>query len=416
MNSPLHTVDRLILGLGHFLADFVAPASTPRTEGAIGAAPFAVSPEGIAGRTRLGPDLAVLYRPGVVASVAVFSWGALSLLLGNVGERWAMIPTRDAELVRLEVRQQLESARLAEPRARWFAMVLGGAIVTLILSLGAGRLLGSGAAASFVLLLFGGATWLAANLLLLGSVRRIGDRLYRTSVTLEYGYPEKTRLLVALSDAPIAEQRQAATRLLQTFAERGASQWDYLDAQGGRGLGLSFGGGGSQLSALLRRLVRPAIGLAIVWALFSYAVPDVVGAVDAAREAEREAAEAAEAAVREARTHPSTMPARFRGRFTRTVAGGSGEERLDIGAATLVFSNRYGDIYTGRAEHFEVVSDTVVSFQMTVGGQCSSARMTVESLDAGALVVQGCLVSGAWDLVAPATIVSTPPEDGLGDL
>ena len=270
MNSPLHTVDRLILGLGHFLADFVAPASTPRTEGAIGAAPFAVSPEGIAGRTRLGPDLAVLYRPGVVASVAVFSWGALSLLLGNVGERWAMIPTRDAELVRLEVRQQLESARLAEPRARWFAMVLGGAIVTLILSLGAGRLLGSGAAASFVLLLFGGATWLAANLLLLGSVRRIGDRLYRTSVTLEYGYPEKTRLLVALSDAPIAEQRQAATKLLQTLAERGASQWDYLDAQGGRGLGLSFGGGSAQVSGLLRRLVRPAIGLAIVWALFSF--------------------------------------------------------------------------------------------------------------------------------------------------
>jgi TonB family protein len=270
MSSPLHTVDRLILGLGHFLADFVAPASTPRTEGVIGAAPFAVSPEGIAGRTRLGPDLAVLYRPGVVASVAVFSWGALSLLLGNVGERWAMIPSRDAELVRLEVRQQLESARLAEPRARWFAMVLGGAIVTLILSLGAGRLLGSGAAASFVMLLFGGATWLAANLLLLGSVRRIGERLYRTSVTLEYGYPEKTRLLVALSDAPIAEQRQAATKLLQTLAERGASQWDYLDAQGGRGLGLSFGGGGSQLSALLRRLVRPAIGLAIVWALFSF--------------------------------------------------------------------------------------------------------------------------------------------------
>lgn len=274
MSSPLHTVDRLTLGLGHFLADFFAPASTlPNQHAAVGTPPFAVWADGIAGRSRIGTDLAALSRPGVVASVVVFSWPALRFVLHNVGERWAMIPTKNPELVRVEVRQELEAARLAEPWAQWLALMIFGGLLTLALS-AAGIASGVASANPIVLvafmIVFVGVTWIAANLLLLGSVRRIGERLYRTSVTLEYGYPEKTRLLVALSDAPIAEQRQAATKLLQTLAERGASQWDYLDAQGGRGLGLSFGGGGSQLSALLRRLVRPAIGLAIVWALFSF--------------------------------------------------------------------------------------------------------------------------------------------------
>lgn len=229
------TTDSLALRVGRSLADFLVPAATDPShyEGRGDPPPVVHANDFVGGRERFGPPVTALHRPGIAASVVVFGWGALLPFLLAVGDVWVFFPRRHSERFRVTLKNRVVWMRLAGAAVMWFAIVLGGMVLSAASFAASARVDPGGARASMALFALACAAvgWCLANWKLLHDVRAINAGMFRSTLLCEYGFPTRVTLFEGSSDGTQQEQLDCAARTLARCGGLAMAPWSRVDVR-----------------------------------------------------------------------------------------------------------------------------------------------------------------------------------------
>jgi hypothetical protein len=211
----------LAKALGQFAADFVRPHDSDD---------YAKSPavflhdQYFGARTRIGSPASAIGGMLYYVGAAIFSWAYLIPLLKSTTSAWEFLPYTNTELVRINLRQRILWSRVFPVQVIWFVCVVAVFVFTFLSNI-AHPALG-------LLVFLGGYVFanLSAAVLLTG----ITNKLARTQITLQYGFPVKYQLLSGVSDAPIEQQIEGVLHLCQALAKAKFSRWDQFSSHGSR--------------------------------------------------------------------------------------------------------------------------------------------------------------------------------------
>jgi hypothetical protein len=206
---------------GHFGGDGEQPAIFLRAEY-------------FGGRTRIGTPLSAMNEIGFMLGTALFSWSYLINFLRTSTSAWQFLPFSRTEFVRINLRQKVLWQRLTPTLAVW---TVGMLIVLITAYLVKGQF-------GFVVM---GAGYVAMNVVACKLVTSIAERLTRSQITLEYGFPHKYELLCGFSDAAVEEQIEGVLQLCRAVSKVEFGRWDQFSGHGG---------GNGLLGAVYSRLSR----------------------------------------------------------------------------------------------------------------------------------------------------------------
>jgi hypothetical protein len=211
----------LARGVGHFAARFVRPQDLD--DNARGPA-ILVEEQYFGGRTRIGTPLSAMGELLFYVGAAVFSWAYLIPFLRSTTSAWEFLPFTNTELVRINLRQKILWSRVLPVKAVWLVCLAVATVLTFLFAM-------AHPALGFLVWLAGYVfSNLGAALLLKG----IANKLARSQITLQYGFPIKYQLLSGLSDAPLEEQIEGVLHLCQALTKAKFSRWDQFSSHGGR--------------------------------------------------------------------------------------------------------------------------------------------------------------------------------------
>ncbi|MEY4572617.1 MAG: hypothetical protein RLZ10_1860 [Bacteroidota bacterium] len=178
------------------------------------------------GRTKIGVSVKTINNTGSWIGVALFSWFYLYSFLRTLGNAWEFIPFSRSEYVLIKLEQKVMWRRVFPLFMVWCLIICASYLV--ISFAGAVILKESGSsvlAFMFFLALLG--VYVISNLFVLSGLIKISTNgLLRTSITFDYGFPKKYRLLQGLSDAPLDKQLDGVNKLCEAISKAKFSQWD----------------------------------------------------------------------------------------------------------------------------------------------------------------------------------------------
>jgi len=176
------------------------------------------------GRSKIGIPLSAMNKPLFIIAAALFSWPVLLGFLWSTPSAWEFLPFKRTEFLRIRLRQVILWRKITVVFMIWLACNL----VAVVLA----RIVGEiSVELAFVVFLAGS---IAANLAAWKLISGIGDRLFRSSVYLEYGFPAKYRLLCGYSDAPMKAQLEGVLRLCEAISRSEFAPWPQISTHGSR--------------------------------------------------------------------------------------------------------------------------------------------------------------------------------------
>jgi hypothetical protein len=190
------------------------------------------------GRTRIGASMETLDTLGARIGAAVFGWAYLLPFLFSLSSAWEFLPFTKTEFVRVTLEQKIMWRRVTPSFVTWLLIILAFVFVAVIVSIFAagiqdflGDWLGGFFSLFVPLILISG--WGAANLFACQQILGIkSDGLHRSRIVLEYGFPQKHRLLSGLSDAPLSSQIDGVLKLCEGLAKTEFSPWEQFSTHG----------------------------------------------------------------------------------------------------------------------------------------------------------------------------------------
>lgn len=193
------------------------------------------------GRKNIGSSLTQLGTLGGLIMSALFSFFYMGPILYFSLSSWQFLPYSKTELVRITLRQKLRWEKLLPILIGWFITMVAGTIICFIwvwLFAKIDSFLGTSAdgvlnntlkfiasLSLWVLLAF----YISANLSASKKIARLTDHS-RSCVILDYGFPNKTRLLMGVSDAPVEKQMDGVLSLCEAISKANFASWEEMGA------------------------------------------------------------------------------------------------------------------------------------------------------------------------------------------
>jgi len=203
------------------------------------------------GRTRIGSSLSVCDTLGGKMCSVLFGWIYLVPILYFSCSSWQFLPYSKTDLVRINLRQKLRWERIFPIFVSWILyMSIGGLICLFWLIISIAILLASplfGAILVIAVIPFSATISILANLKACKKIAILKNHT-RSSINLEYGFPNKTQLLIGESDLPVEKQLENVLALCEAIAKANFSPWEIGTAN--RNMGIR-----NQLASLIRRFI-----------------------------------------------------------------------------------------------------------------------------------------------------------------
>lgn len=209
------------------------------------------------GRRNIGTALSQLKTLGGMIMSALLSFLYIGVILYLSLSSWQFLPYFKTELVRITLRQKLRWEKLLPILIGWtITMAAGGLIcafwaallskATELINPSPGGIIGSvlvflGSFSIWVFLGF----YVFANLAACKKVANLTAHT-RSCIILDYGFPNKTRLLMGVSDAPVEAQIESVLALCDAISKANFAPLEMLGAN--RNFGLR-----TYLASLIRR-------------------------------------------------------------------------------------------------------------------------------------------------------------------
>jgi hypothetical protein len=193
------------------------------------------------GRKNIGSSLTQLGTMGGLIMSALFSFSYMAPILYFSLSSWQFLPYSKAELVRITLRQKLRWEKLLPILIGWFITMVAGIIICFLwvwLFAKIDNFLGTAedgvlnntlkflASLSFWVFL---AFYVSANLSASKKIARLTE-YSRSCVILDYGFPNKTRLLMGVSDAPVEKQMEGVLSLCEAISKANFAPWEGMGA------------------------------------------------------------------------------------------------------------------------------------------------------------------------------------------
>ena len=203
------------------------------------------------GRTRIGSSLSVCDTLGGKMCSVLFGLIYLVPILYFSCSSWQFLPYSKTDLVRINLRQKLRWERIFPIFVSWILyMSIGGLICLFWLMISIAILLASplfGAILVIAVIPFSATISILANLKACKKIAILKNHT-RSSINLEYGFPNKTQLLIGESDLPVEKQLENVLALCEAIAKANFSPWEIGTAN--RNMGIR-----NQLASLIRRFI-----------------------------------------------------------------------------------------------------------------------------------------------------------------
>ncbi|MBM4072024.1 MAG: DUF4339 domain-containing protein [Planctomycetes bacterium] len=209
------------------------------------------------GRRNIGTSLAMLNTLGGVVLSLLFSFLYIGYVLRASLSSWQFLPYSKTELVRITLRQKVRWEKLLPIVVGWVITMAVGITIcffwtALIAGIGRmtqpgdnffGKLLVFLASLSIPVLV---AFYLFANYVACKKTARL-ENYTRSCILLDYGFPNKTRLLMGVSDAPLEKQIDGVLALCDAISRANFAPLESLGAN--RNFGIR-----TFLASLMRRI------------------------------------------------------------------------------------------------------------------------------------------------------------------
>lgn len=189
------------------------------------------------GRKNIGSSLTQLGTMGGMIMSALFSFCYMGMILYFSLSSWQFLPYSKTELVRITLRQKLRWEKLFPILVGWFITMIAGIIICLIWSkifLAISEVFDSFLKTTIIFLASLSfwvplAFYIFANLSASKKIARLKE-YSRTCVILDYGFPNKTRLLKGVSDAPVEKQMEGVLSLCEAISKANFAPWEGMGA------------------------------------------------------------------------------------------------------------------------------------------------------------------------------------------
>ncbi|MSR30499.1 MAG: DUF4339 domain-containing protein [Gemmataceae bacterium] len=208
------------------------------------------------GRRHIGGSLDQMRTMGGKIMAAVFSFFYIGLMLHFPLSSRQFLPYSKAELVQITLRQKLRWEKLVPILIAWFVTVVVGLLMSFLWGFLVAMLITQvnleSVTAKVMLFLAILSPWIFlafivfANLAACKKVARL-ENYKRSCIIVHYGFPNKTRLLVGVSDADVEKQMEGVLALCDAIAKANFAPWDNLSAK--RNLGIR-----NYVASLARRI------------------------------------------------------------------------------------------------------------------------------------------------------------------